>query len=396
MRRLFFILLCWAGICAEAMAGGGLRLGAERTEIYLPLLRGRNIAVLSNQTGVVPFRHHTAAGKDSTVYVHIVDMLLDSGIHIRKIFSPEHGFLGHAEAGALVKDGTDTKTGLPVVSLYGKHKKPTAGDLQGIDLVLFDLQDVGVRFYTYISTLHYLMEACAEQGIPVLVLDRPNPHAAYTDGPVLDTSCCRSFVGMHPVPVVYGMTIGEYARMINGERWLKGGKECDLKVVEMSGFTRGMACDFPVPPSPNLRSLKAIDAYPSLCFFEGTPLSVGRGTLHPFECVGFPGSTVGDFHFTPRSIPVMSLNPPFKDEECTGFHVPDSFSEQLDLSYLLEMYRAYPQKEKFFNSFFSKLAGTKQLERQIAEGRSEEEIRQSWQPGLQKFEEIRQKYLLYP
>lgn len=400
MRRLITIFLCFAAIGMSWAAEDGLRVGAERFELYLPVLRGRNIAVVSNQTGVVPVRHHAKTGQDSTVYVHIVDMLLDSGIRIQKIFSPEHGFRGQAEAGAAVKDGQDAKTGLPVVSLYGKHKKPTGTDLQGIDLVLFDLQDVGVRFYTYISTLHYVMEACSEAGIPVLVLDRPNPHAAYTDGPVLDTSCCRSFVGMHPVPVVYGMTIGEYARMINGEHWLAGGLECDLQVIPVEAYTRQDVYDFPVPPSPNLRSMKAVYAYPSLCFFESTPVSVGRGTYKPFECAGFPGSVEGDYRFTPRSLPGLSLTPPFKDEECTGFFVPDAYADslpcRLDLSYLLNLYRAYPQKEKFFNAFFAKLAGTQELARQIAAGKSEEEIRRSWQPNLKKFNGIRQKYLLYP
>ena len=400
MRRFITIFVWLAAIGMSWAAEDGLRVGAERSELYLPVLRGRNIAVVSNQTGVVPVRHHAKAGQDSTVYVHIVDMLLDSGIRIQKIFSPEHGFRGQAEAGAAVKNGQDAKTGLPVVSLYGKHKKPTESDLQGIDLVLFDLQDVGVRFYTYISTLHYVMEACAEAGIPVLVLDRPNPHTAYTDGPVLDTSCCQSFVGMHPVPVVYGMTIGEYARMINGEHWLSGGLECDLQVIPVEAYTRHDVYAFPVPPSPNLRSMKAVYAYPSLCFFEGTPVSVGRGTYKPFECAGFPGSEAGDYRFTPRSLPGLSLTPPFKDEECTGFFVPDAYADslpcRLDLSYLLNLYRAYPQKEKFFNAFFAKLAGTQELARQIAAGKSEEEIRRSWQPDLKKFDGIRQKYLLYP
>lgn len=375
----------------------GIRVGAERFETYLPALRGKAVAVVSNQTGVVKM----SRSGESDAYVHIVDVLLDSGVTLKKIFSPEHGFMGHAEAGANVQGSTDTKTGLPVISLYGsKRKKPASADLQGIDAVVFDMQDVGVRFYTYISTLHYVMEACAENGLPLWVFDRPNPHAGYVDGPVLDLSCCRSFVGMHPVPVVYGMTIGEYARMINGERWLKNGVSCDLHVVEMESYTRDSAYSFPVAPSPNLRSMKAIYAYPSLCFFEGTPVSLGRGTWHPFECAGFPGSTAGDYRFTPHSLPLLCTEPPCKDVECTGFRVPDSITDRLptrlDLSYLLELYRAYPDKEKFFQPFFMKLAGTPELETLLRQGKSEEEIRRSWQPALEKFDKIRRKYLLYP
>ncbi|MCM1169803.1 MAG: DUF1343 domain-containing protein [Bacteroides sp.] len=399
MKRFLLYITLMLTAFTGAFAQGGVRVGAENFSAYLPLLRGRKVAVVSNQTGVVPVHSRCADGTDSLSYAHIVDALLDSGITITKIFSPEHGFRGQAEAGATVSSGKDAKTGLPVVSLYGRHKKPTADDLQGVDFVLFDLQDVGVRFYTYISTLHYVMEACAENRLPVVVLDRPNPHAGYTDGPLLDTSCCRSFVGMHPVPVVYGMTVGEYARMINGERWLSGGLECALQVVPVENYTRNTAYAFPVPPSPNLRSMKAVYAYPSLCFFEGTPLSVGRGTYRAFECAGFPGSSVGDYRFTPRSLPGLSANPPFKDEECTGFYVPDGYTDtlprKLDLSYLLELYRAYPQKDRFFNAFFVKLAGTPELAAQIREGRSEEEIRRAWRPALRKFGKIRQKYLLY-
>lgn len=387
-------------LCVGALwAGKPLRVGAERVEVYLSALRGKNVAVVSNQTGVLPLRALTQVEADSQTYVHIVDMLMDSGIAIKKIFSPEHGFRGQAEAGAKVSGGVDAKTGLPVVSLYGKHKKPTTADMQNIDVVVFDLQDVGVRFYTYISTLHYVMEACAENGLRLWVLDRPNPHSAYTDGPVLDTACCRSFVGMYPVPVVYGLTIGEYARMINGEGWLPNGLQCDLKVVEMDNYKRSATYRFPVSPSPNLRSMKAIHAYPSLCFFEGTPISLGRGTYEAFECVGFPDSKAGDYRFTPRSIPGLSADPPCKDKECVGFRVPDDYADQLphqlDLSYLMNMYRAYPQKDKFFNAFFVKLAGTPDFQRMLEENKSEEEIRRAWQPALEKFEKVRLKYLLY-
>lgn len=419
--------------------------GAEQFALYLPLLQGKRVGVVANHTSVIGRRYLSkcpnalpcadmaasltsvppkqtdaafAAGKDSAsqtrfhaflqplpgtadsaLYVHLVDMLLDSGIRLQKVFSPEHGFRGQAEAGAKVNSQIDSKTGLPLVSLYGNHKKPTPEDLQDIDILLFDLQDVGLRFYTYISTLHYVMEACAEAGIPVIVLDRPNPHAAYTDGPVLDTACCRSFVGMHPVPVVYGMTIGEYARMIQGEHWLKNGIDCDLSVIPMEHYSRRTEYAFPVAPSPNLRSMKAIYAYPSLCFFEGTPVSLGRGTWQPFECFGFPGSPVGDYAFRPEPIKGLSENPPCKGQECRGFRIPDSIIEKLPekicWDYLIEMYAAYPEKEKFFTAFFSKLAGTTRLADAIREGMGTEELRASWQKELEDFEKIRQKYLLY-
>ena len=419
--------------------------GAEQFALYLPLLQGKRVGVVANHTSVIGRRHlskcpnalscadmaasltsippkKTDAASavvkesasqtrfqaflqplpgtaDSALYVHLVDMLLDSGIRLQKVFSPEHGFRGQAEAGAKVNSQIDSKTGLPLVSLYGNHKKPTPEDLQDIDILLFDLQDVGLRFYTYISTLHYVMEACAEAGIPVIVLDRPNPHAAYTDGPVLDTACFRSFVGMHPVPVVYGMTIGEYARMIQGERWLKNGIDCDLSVIPMKHYSRRTEYAFPVAPSPNLRSMKAIYAYPSLCFFEGTPVSLGRGTWQPFECFGFPGSPVGDYAFTPEPIKGLSENPPCKGQECRGFRIPDSIiekrPEKICWDYLIEMYAVYPEKQKFFTAFFSKLAGTTRLADAVCEGMEEEELRAFWQKELEDFEKIRQKYLLY-
>lgn len=437
---------------------GMMRTGAEQSSLYLPLLRGKRVGVVANHTSVIGraclsgigdgisnkmesgqshsasvstvdkavsgteissvtdawqaedtafpsqpscqrFRQPLPGTADNSLYVHLVDMLLDSGIRLQKVFSPEHGFRGQAEAGAKVNSQIDSKTGLPLVSLYGNHKKPTQEDLQDIDILLFDLQDVGLRFYTYISTLHYVMEACAEAGIPVIVLDRPNPHAAYTDGPVLDTACCRSFVGMHPVPVVYGMTIGEYARMIQGEHWLKNGIDCDLSVIPMEHYSRRTEYAFPVAPSPNLRSMKAIYAYPSLCFFEGTPVSLGRGTWQPFECFGFPGSPVGDYAFRPEPIKGLSENPPCKGQECRGFRIPDSIIEKLPekicWDYLIDMYAAYPEKEKFFTAFFSKLAGTTRLADAVREGMEEDELRDSWQKELEDFEIIRQKYLLY-
>lgn len=372
-------------------SGTVLRTGAECMERYLPFLEGKRVAVCGNQTSVV--------GK-----THLVDTLLSRNVNIVKLFCPEHGFRGQAEAGATIASGKDPLTGLPVVSLYGKNKKPTAEQLQNVDIVLFDLQDVGCRFYTYISTLHYVMEAAAENGVNVIVLDRPNPNGFYVDGPVLDPQY-KSFVGMHPVPVVYGMTIGEYARMINGEKWLSNGVQCDLTVILLEGYTHETRYVLPVAPSPNLQTVEAVYLYPSLCFFEGTNVSVGRGTDHPFEMYGAPGMRAGDYRFTPHAIPGVSENPPFKDVECAGFLLSEIASYEfyklvpgeLDLSYLMTAYQNCPDKASFFlkNNFFDKLAGTAQLRKQIVEGATDEEIRASWQPGLDAFKAVRAKYLLY-
>ena len=320
---------------------------------------GPRIAVVGNQTSII----------GST---HLVDTLLSAEVNVVKIFCPEHGFRGTAAAGAKVDNSTDPKTGLPIISLYGKNKKPTPEQLKDVDGVIFDLQDVGCRFYTYLSTLHYVMEACAEAGIPLAVLDRPNPNGHYIDGPVLDTAHYRSFVGMHPVPVVYGMTIGEYAQMINGEGWLKDGIKCNLTVVPMQGYKRdSVGYELPVPPSPNLRTAHAIALYPSLCLFEGTHCGVGRGTEYPFEWVTYGTDTLD-----------------LRQEKA-----PAAFS----LKYLMAMHKRVPQK-KFFqkSNFFEKLAGNGDLRKQIEAGMSEEEIRATWKEGIDRFKTIRKKYLIYP
>jgi uncharacterized protein YbbC (DUF1343 family) len=366
-----------------------IKTGAESTHLYLNFLKGKNIAVVANQTSVLEKRTEHQAKK----FTHIVDSLLSLGIHIKKVFAPEHGFRGKADAGEIVKDGLDTKTGLPIISLYGKNKKPSAAQLKGIDVVVFDIQDVGARFYTYISSLHYVMEACAEVGIEVIVLDRPNPNAHYIDGPVLELAH-KSFVGMHKVPVVYGMTIGEYGQMINGEKWLKNGIQCNLSVIPLENYTHKTNYHLPIKPSPNLPNDKSINRYPSLCFFEGTNVSAGRGTEMQFQIYGSPFLAKNAFTFTPKSNEGAKY-PKHKNKLCYGENLQETKRlNQLDLSWLLKAYKQNSSK-KFFNNFFTKLAGTQKLQQQIAEGFSEIEIRKTWQKDLEVFKEIRSKYLIY-
>ncbi|OJX37369.1 MAG: hypothetical protein BGO87_01355 [Flavobacteriia bacterium 40-80] len=374
----------------RVLAGSGkqvLRLGNERMELYLPLLKGKKTGLVGNQSSIV--------GK-----THLADTLLASGINITAVFSPEHGFRGDADAGESVKSGKDAKTGLPIYSLYGNNKKPSAEQLKGIEVMLFDIQDVGVRFYTYISTLHYVMEACAENGISLIVLDKPNPNGHYVDGPLREEKW-KSFVGMHPVPIVHGMTIGEYAQMINGEKWLTNGIQCDLKVIACENYTHTTPYRLPVAPSPNLRSMASIYLYPSLCLFEGTSVSVGRGTKMPFEVYGHPDFPKTNFSFTPVS-GSGAKDPLWKDKVCNGYLLSKD-STALDqhhfhLSYLII---AKNNLEKagvpFITSanFFDKLAGTSSLREQLLAGKSETEIRESWKEGLENFKKVRAKYLIY-
>ncbi len=364
-----------------------IKTGAERTGRYFGKLRQRQkrIAIVANQTSMIG-------------NVHLVDSLLNSGINVIKIFTPEHGFRGSADAGEEISNGTDHKTGLPIISLYGNHKKPTVEDLNDIDMVVFDMQDVGVRFYTYISTMTLVMEACAENNIPLLILDRPNPNGFYVDGPVLDTNY-RSFVGMHPVPVVHGMTIAEYAHMVNDERWLKGKVKCDLDWVPCSGYTHSYFYNLPVRPSPNLPDMNSVILYPTVCFFEGTKASVGRGTDMPFSVAGYPTLTGGNITFTPTSR-IGAVNPPYKDQLCYGFDYRDSVNilkenPGIRIEWIINMYNADTAKATFFTSYFSTLAGTKELQKQIEEGYSASAIRESWRKALDNFLEIREKYLLY-
>jgi len=378
IKHLLLYILCflqWNCISSS------LKLGAEQTELYFDYLKGKRVAVVANQSSLI-------------ASTHLVDSLLHSEIEVVKVFSPEHGFRGTADAGAYIESGVDERTGLPIVSLYGSNKKPKANQLEGVDVLVFDIQDVGARFYTYISTLHYVMEAAAENSIPVLVLDRPNPNGHYVDGPVLDTAY-RSFVGMHPIPIVHGMTIGEYAQMINGEKWLNDGLHCELTVVSMTSYNRNIPYDLLVKPSPNLPNAQAVNLYPSLCLFEGTNISVGRGTELPFQHYGAPFLT-SDYSFIPQS-GAGAKYPKHEGKKCFGKDLSKHPKlNQLDLSFLIDTYMECQNKDEFFNPFFDKLAGNKVLRNQINDGKSEEEIRQSWAAELEGFMKMRNTYLLYP
>lgn len=363
-------------------------LAANRTEAYLPLLENKKVGIVGNQTSIMQNRNGG--------YTHVVDSLLALDVNLVKGFAPEHGFRGTADAGEAVEDGKDAQTGLPVISLYGDNKKPKAEQLEDLDILIFDLQDVGTRFYTYISSLHYVMEACAENDVKLIVFDRPNPNGHYIDGPILETEF-KSFVGMHPIPTVHGLTMGEYAKMINGEKWLKDGIQCELEVIEMENYEHSKSYDLPVKPSPNLPNAQAINLYPSLCFFEGTNVNAGRGTDKQFQVFGSPflNEDYFDFTYTPES-KAGAKNPKHLGKECYGRDLSQIAPlKQINLEWLIEAYQNTENKDKFFNAFFTKLAGTKKLQAQIEEGLSGQEIRETWQKGLAKFSEKRKEYLLY-
>lgn len=395
MRNIFLFLFltfsCGFVGCAQNIGARRLLddtdagIGAARMNLYLDLLKEKNVAVVTNHTGMIGD-------------VHLVDTLMLLNINIKKIFSPEHGFRGTADEGAVINDDVDAKTGLKLVSLYGNNKKPTAEQLSDVDVVLFDLQDVGTRFYTYISTLTYVMEAAAENDVPVIVLDRPNPNGFYVDGPVLEEENA-SFVGLHCVPVVYGLTIGEYAEMVNGEGWMKNGVRCDLTVVPMSSYDRNAIYRLSSAPSPNLRDWQAVYLYPSLCFFEGTCVSVGRGTDRPFTRFGHPLLN-GDFAFTPTTAKGHA-KPLLADKTCRGKNLVgfaekfDQNKAQINLEWLMDSYNQLKDTIPFFNKFFVKLAGTNKLQKQVEQGLSEDEIRASWQPEINTYLRIRERYLIY-
>ncbi len=360
-------------------------VGASRLELYLSDLQNKNVGIVANQTSI--FNN-----------THLIDTLLSKGVNIKKIFTPEHGFRGSADEGAAINNSIDEKTQLPIISLYGNNKKPNQEQLKDIDIIVFDLQDVGVRFYTYISTMTYVMEAAAENNIPIIVLDRPNPNGFYVDGPVLEKENA-SFVGLHQVPVVYGLTIGEYAMMVNGEFWLKDSLQCDLKVIPLGNYDRNAIYELPVKPSPNLPNWESVYLYPSLCFFEGTIVSVGRGTETPFQLYGHPLMNE-EFTFTPKQAEGRKA-PLLCDQVCHGEFLTDyahnynQNKNELKLTWLINAYNQLKDNEKFFNNFLVKLTGTKDLEQQIKNGLSEKEIRKSWEPKLNEYKKIRKKYLIY-
>lgn len=362
--------------------------GIYKVDSLATTLAGKTVGVVSNHTGMIG-------------NTHLVDTLLSLGVEVSGVFAPEHGFRGDVPDGAEIDHSKDQKTGLPIYSLYGKTKKPTDEMLQGLDVIVFDIQDVGARFYTYLSTLHYVMEAAAENDISVIVLDRPNPNGFYVDGPVMKSEF-TSFVGLHPVPVVYGMTIGEYGQMINGEKWLADGQSCALSVVTCSGYDHNSIYTLPIKPSPNLPDMESIYLYPSLCFFEGTTVSVGRGTDFPFSIMGEPTNESGDFKFTPESRPGASVNPKHKGEECRGYNLRNQVNLNqpkpgLQIAWLCKMYEETADKASFVNSngYFHKLVGNDELKSQLEKGLTPDQIRESWKEDLQVFEKVRAKYLIY-
>jgi len=359
-----------------------LLTGADQLNLLLPKISGKNVALVVNHTSLV----------DKT---HLVDTLLTHGINIKKVFGPEHGFRGNAADGQLITDSVDRKTNITVISLYGKQKKPSPQHLEDIDVVIFDIQDVGTRFYTYISTMHYMMEACAEQKKKLIILDRPNPND-FVDGP-FNRKPGQSFVAMHAIPAAHGLTVAELALMINGEKWLTNQITCDLEIITLKNWKHYQPYILPVKPSPNLPNQQAIELYPSLCFFEGTVISVGRGTAFPFQVLGNPLLKNLPFTFTPVTIKGVAVKPPHEGKLCYGLDLRNAKQERkINLQYLIKLYQDYPEKEKFFTDYFNILAGNPDLRLAIEQGKSEEEIRAQWQPELMAYKTIRKKYLLYP
>lgn len=388
-RVVFLLLLSCVGFAnAQNEEKEDLVIGAERFDKLKTLLEDKRIGLVVNQTSIL----------NNEIQTHLLDALVENGFQVKVVFAPEHGFRGIADAGEIVKDSKDIKTGIPIVSIYGKQKAPTAEQMADIDAVVFDIQDVGARFYTYISTMHYVMEACAENDKELIVLDRPNPND-YIDGPIRQPGF-RSFVGVDPIPLLHGLTVGELASMINGEGWLKTGENsCKLEVVTMLNWKHGDPYWLPVKPSPNLPNDQAVRLYPSLCFFEATSFSVGRGTYHPFQVIGYPDKKFGDFSFTPTSLPGFDTHPIQKDKVCYGINLQEyPFEGGLTLKFVLYFYDKCAKNASFFFSrakWFDLLAGTDQLRKQIIAGMNEEEIRETWKEDLDNYKEMRKKYLLY-
>ena len=385
---LFVLTLLSCRNQSSTQAQTPISVGAQQTAQYLPILKNKNIGIVANQTTVI-FKEDG--------YRHLVDSLLSLNIAVKKVFAPEHGFRGTADAGEYVKDGVDAGSGVPIVSLYGANKKPSAQALEGLDVIIFDVQDVGARFYTFLSTLHYMMETCAKLGITVLVLDRPNPNGHYVDGPILDLNY-SSFVGVHPVPIVHGLTVGEYAKMINGEGWLTDGIQCDLKLIPVENYTHQTAYELPIKPSPNLPNAKAINLYPSLCLFEGTNVSMGRGTALQFQIFGSPFLEHSDYtyEFIPKPN-VGAKYPVHENKICKGLNLQNLSSlDYIELKWVIDAYQNTENKTDFFSPFFTKLAGQKLLQEKIESGWTAAQIRESWKPDLERYKLLRAPYLLYP
>ena len=382
MKRLFlFIGWMWVVMACDAQSSK-VMVGAEQLDLLLPTLAGKRVALIVNQTSLVK-------------KTHLADTLKSRGVNIVKVFAPEHGFRGNAADGEPVNDTIDLKTGIPLLSLYGKSHKPKPQQLTDVDILIFDVQDVGARFYTYISTLTWVMEACAENGKSLIVLDRPNPNGNYVDGPILQPAF-KSMIGLHPIPIVHGLTIGEIAGMINGEGWLEGKKKCKLEIVKLKNWKHADEYSLPVRPSPNLPNDQAIRLYPSICLFEGTVISLGRGTPMPFQVLGNPELKNMSFQFTPVAIKGFSIHPSLENKLCYGIDLRSvPVDRKLDLSYLFKFYQAFPDKEKFFTNYFEKLVGNKELREQIKKGMTEDQIRATWKEGLDSYKEKRKKYLLY-
>ena len=397
---LFVMIVLSCGNSSPYQNKAPLTVAANQLELYLPLLKNKRVGIVANQTSVI-FKNSSGLGLNGELIkndnIHLVDSLIKRDVSVIKVFAPEHGYRGRADAGEYVKGGIDLKTGLPIVSLYGENRKPDPKVLEDLDVVVFDIQDVGTRFYTFVSTLHYMMEGCAALNIPLIVLDRPNPNGHYVDGPVLDLNY-KSFVGMHAVPITHGMTLGEFAKMINGEHWLEDDLNCDLTVIPVANYNREDVYILPIPPSPNLPNQKAINLYPSLCLFEGTHVSVGRGTENQFQIFGSP--FLGDENYSFQFIPKPNFgakNPKHKAKICYGKDLKNvDFLNEINLNWLIEAYENTTDKSSFFNSFFTKLAGQTILQQQIEKGLSALEIKKSWQKDLEQFKILRANYLLYP
>ena len=384
-KSTFFLILISFSYLSFSQNNDKLTLGADQIEFFIDDLKGKNVAIVANQTSKI---------KSNKKHVHIIDSLLSLNINVKKVFSPEHGFRGIADAGEKVEDGIDLKTGLPIISLHGSNKKPTINQMKDIDVVIFDIQDVGVRFYTYISTLHLVMEAVAENNKKLIILDRPNPNGHYIDGPILENNF-KSFVGMHPIPIVHGMTIGELGIMINKEGWLKNKINCDLKVIPIENYDRNIIYDLPEKPSPNLPNKKSINLYPSLCLFEQTPISIGRGTEMQFQIIGNPDWKKTNFNFRPKSMS-GAKSPKHLNKICNGIDLRNyPLLNEINLEWIIYAYNKSKNKTSFFRSGFNRLAGNDKLKEQIINGLSEKEIKLSWKKGIENFKSIRLKYLLY-